>query len=100
MNIEEQLNLVISHLQRSLEILGTLVSGSGPVQGTLVPGAETLVPGAEELSKSEWHQLFLKKSEELVVRKGLQARLAGLMELKAMVDQAIQVVNQAIREDS
>lgn len=100
MNIEEQLNQVISHLQTSLEILGTLVS----VQGTLV--SETLVsgpvqvPGAEELSKSEWHQLFLKKSEELVGRKGLQARLAGLMELKAMVDQAIQVVNQAIREDS
>ena len=115
MSIVIKLNEVVTHLQTSLELLAeTLVEVREAPLSEIplgeIPGPDQRSPGnqkivvppiavLEEFSKNEWHQLFLEKAEEVKQRKGLENRLAGLLELKSIVDQAIVVVNRSIKAE-
>lgn len=104
MSIVIKLNEVVTHLQTSLDLLAEALVEvrEAPLSQNLVnPGPKNLPPIAvlEEFSKNEWHQLFLEKAEEVKQRKGLENRLAGLLELRSIVDQAIAVVNRSIKAE-
>lgn len=127
MSIVIKLNEVVTHLQTSLELLAealaealvevreaplsplgesenpyeeiTNLVNPGPVTANLQKVRVPPIAVLEEFSKNEWHQLFLEKAEEVKQRKGLENRLAGLLELRSIVDQAIAVVNRSIKAE-